>query len=144
MSEIKTLKFTAEKFSDFSIAGDFEQLCNLCGCTGAEMAPEVEFINKKELKSFCLSIFCSSKECRNLAYHYFEMDTTLQATIGIEEFTSLPKGLKFTCNKCGSQEIQVTVALGQSGFKYIYDLVEVTLSCSCGNHAKNQFLGKYF
>ncbi|ABO51454.1 hypothetical protein Dred_2951 [Desulforamulus reducens MI-1] len=143
MSQIKKLKFTAEKFEDFSVPGDFDQLCNLCGSTGAEILPEVEFLNNKEVKSFCLSLFCSSKECRNLSYYYMELDA-MCGTAEAEMFAPLPKGIKLSCNKCGSQNIKIDVKLEQSGFKYVYDLVDLTLSCSCGNCARHQFQGKYF
>lgn len=144
MSEMKSLKFSNIKLDEFSLAGEFEQLCNLCGFSGAEILPEVEFLNKREIKSLCLSIFCTSNECRNLAYHYFELDENRKSSATVEEFTALPKGIKLTCNQCGNQKIAVDISLGQSGFKFIEDLVDVTISCSCGNRAKHQFLGKYF
>ncbi|CCO07527.1 hypothetical protein [Desulforamulus hydrothermalis] len=143
MSSIN-LKFAAEKVNDFDRPGEFEQFCNLCGCTEAEVLPEVEYLNKKEIKSICLSVYCSSKECRNLSYHYFEPDDKLRADALAGDFTPLPKGLKFTCNRCGNQNIQVKVKLEQSGFKFVHDIVAVSLSCSCGNQATHRFLGKYF
>ncbi|AEG58888.1 hypothetical protein [Desulforamulus ruminis] len=144
MNTIKNLRFTAEKLDDFSLPGDFEQFCSLCGSNGAEILPEVEFLNNKELKSLCLTIFCSSKECRNLSYHYFEMDEEMKGSAKADSFMPLPKGIKLSCNQCGGQDIEVKVWLEQSGFKYVNDLVNVTLSCACGNCAKHEFLGKYF
>lgn len=144
LNNTRNLKFTSKKIEEFSQPGDFEQLCTLCGCTGAEIQPDVEYLNNKEINSICLSIYCSSKECRNLSYHYFELDYKLAAKAHVEDFTTLPKGIKFTCNQCGSQDIQVKVKMEQSGFKYVNDIVNVTLSCTCGNSAQHQFLGKYF
>lgn len=144
MSNMKNLKFTTEKIEDFTLAGDFDQLCNLCGCTGVEIQPDVEYVNNKDVKSLCLSIYCSSKECRNLSYYDFPLENKLTASTSVEDFIPLPKGLKLICNQCGNQDIQVKVKMEQSGFKYVYDLVNLSLSCTCGNCAQHQFLGKYF
>jgi hypothetical protein len=145
LDNIKNLKFVAEKINDFKLSGDFDQLCNLCGSSnGIEILPELEFLNNKEIKSFCLSLFCSSKECRNLSYYYFEPGANMGVPVSIADFTLLPKGVKLTCNKCGNQNIQVKVELSQSGFKYVTDLVTITLECACGNCAEHKFLGKYF
>lgn len=144
MNNTRNLKFTSEKIEDFTLSGDFGQLCNLCGCTGAEIQPDVEYVNNKDVKSLCLSIYCSSKECRNLSYYDFLLENKLTASASVEDFIPLPKGLKIICNQCGSQDIQVKVKMEQSGFKYVNDIVNVTLSCTCGNCAQHQFLGKYF
>ncbi|WP_459908747.1 hypothetical protein [Desulfotomaculum defluvii] len=141
---MKQLKFTAVKISNFSITGDFDQLCNQCGNIGASILPEVEFLNNKVVKNFGLSIFCSSPECRNLSYHFLKLAENMSGSDNYDNFTHLPKGIRISCNKCGSQDIRVNIKLDQSGFKFVYDLVAVNLSCSCGNCAKHQFLGKYF
>ena len=144
MTNVKNLKFTPTPIDEFDKPGQLEQLCNLCGNIGATLLPEMELINNKELKSICLSVLCSSKECRNLSYHYFELDSEMCGNADISQFTTLPKGIKLTCNECGNQSVTVKVKLDQSGFKYVYDVVQVTFSCPCGHTASHQFLGKYF
>lgn len=143
MSQVKQLKFSAQKINDFSMPGDFDQLCNQCGNIEAAILPEVEFQSNKVVKNFSLSLFCSSTECRNLSYNYFKI-TDMCGAEDLEMFTHLPRGIKISCNKCGSHDTRINIKLDQSGFKYIYDLVRITLYCPCGNKAQHQFLGKYF
>ena len=143
MENSKSLKFSLVKIDEFDQPANLEQMCNLCGSIGATLLPEIEYSNK-EIKSACLSVLCTSTECRNLSYHYFELDSKMTGSADIGEFTTLPKGVKITCRDCGNQNVTVKLKLDQSGFKYIYDLVQVTLACPCGNTATHQFLGKYF
>lgn len=142
MNNVNNIRFPSQKLEDFT--ADFDQLCNLCGCTQVEILPEVEFQDKKHVKSFCLSIYCISKECRNLSYNYMELDSKMTCEVDIQDFNPLPKGLRLACKLCGNSNIKIKVKLDQSGFKYVYDLARVSLQCSCGNCAEYDFLGKYF
>ncbi|AQS60224.1 hypothetical protein [Desulforamulus ferrireducens] len=144
MEYSKSLKFSVVKIDEFEKPGNWEQICNLCGSIGATILPEIEYTNNKEIKTTCLSVLCASTECRNLSYHYFELDSQMSAGADISEFTTLPKGIKITCQECGNQNITVKLQLEESGFKYVHDIVQVTLACPCGNTATHQFLGKYF
>lgn len=141
---IKQLKFTPLKFEEFSFSDKISQLCNLCGFDQVEIAPEIEYLSNKTVKSFCISIFCSSTECRNLAYHDFELNNSMSSYASIDDFIPLPKGFQLTCNLCGSQKILFNASLSQSGFKYVYDQVNLNINCACGNNLKHSFLGKYF
>ncbi|MDO7789157.1 hypothetical protein [Desulforamulus aquiferis] len=144
MNNIKNIKFLPVKLEDFSLSSAIKQLCNLCGSNSVEVVPEVVFLNKKDVESFCISIYCSSTECQNIAYCDTTLDQELKATISSLEFTPLPKGFALTCDKCNNKEIFFNVSLGQSGFKYVYDLVNISITCTCGNRTEYSFLGKYY
>lgn len=141
--DLKSIKFSPQKIDDFTLAVGFDQLCYLCGSNQVEMVPEVEYLDKRRISSFCLSLYCGSPGCRNISYNYMELDQNMEASANLEDFTPLPKGLKLTCLQCGGQNVGVRVKLNQSGFKHGYDIVSITLHCQCGNQAQHNFVGSY-